>query len=100
MLLGGQSFNPFLQNASKGKNYGLELESSWQINDDVELYSSLGLLKTQFDSFINGKGEEVGGDEQAHAPDYQFALGINYYLNEQWLLNVAIDGKRRLQVFG
>ena len=92
-VVSGQSFNPFLQNASKGKNYGLELESSWQINDDVELYSSLGLLKTQFDSFINGKGEEVGGDEQAHAPDYQFALGINYYLNEQWLLNVAIDGK-------
>ena len=89
----GQSFSPFLQNATKGKNYGLELESSWQINDDVELYSSLGLLKTQFDSFVNEVGEQIGAGEQAHAPDYQFALGINYYLNEQWLLNVAIDGK-------
>ena len=63
------------------------------VTDNIELYGALGLLNTEFTDFINAEGDNLTGREQAHAPNYQFNLGVNYYLTEQWLVNLSIDGK-------
>ena len=90
---GSVEFVPYLGNAAAGVNKGLEIDSAWQINDNIELYGSLGLLDTTFNYFINADGVNLSGREQAHAPNYKFNLGVNYYVSEQWLVNVSIDGK-------
>ena len=90
---GSVEFVPYLGNAASGVNKGLELDAGWQINENIDLYASLGLLDTQFTDFINADGVNLSGREQAHAPNYQFNLGINYQLTEQWLINVSVDGK-------
>ncbi len=86
-------FTEYLGNAASGKNYGLEVESSWQVNDNINIYGSLGLLKTQFNDFTNANGQSLSGEEQAHAPKYQFNIGINYQPTDAWLFNISIDGK-------
>jgi iron complex outermembrane recepter protein len=89
-------FVEFLDNASKGTNQGFELESGWQINQDIEVYGSLGILDTEYGSFSYATEDglvSLSGREQAHAPSYQFNLGAKYFLSEAWLLNMSIAGK-------
>ncbi len=86
-------FISYLGNAATGSNKGIEIEANWQVNDLIELYGSLGLLDTEFNDFINAEGVSLSGREQAHAPNYQFNLGMNIMPNEHWLINVSVDGK-------
>lgn len=90
---GSSEFIAYLGNAASGTNIGIEIESSWQVNDLVELYGSLGLLDTEFNDFINANGESLSGREQAHAPNYQYNVGINIQPTEHWLVNISVDGK-------
>lgn len=90
---GSSEFIVYLGNAASGKNYGVELDTAWQVNDNVELYGALGLLETELSDYINGNGEDLSGRDQAHAPTYSYNLGVNYYLGEGLLANVSIDGK-------
>ena len=86
-------FISYLGNAATGSNYGAEVESAWQINDSVNIYGSLGLLETEFNEYIDADGNSLTGAEQAHAPNYQFNVGINYQPTDEWLFNISIDGK-------
>ena len=86
-------FISYLGNAATGSNKGIEIETSWQVNELIELYGSLGLLDTKFNDYIDVDGNSLSGESQAHAPNYQFNLGINIQPSEHWLINVSIDGK-------
>jgi len=86
-------FISYLGNATSGSNYGIEIESAWQVTDAINLYGSLGILKTEFDEFVDADGNSLSGAEQAHAPSYQFNVGINYQPTEEWLFNISVNGK-------
>ena len=90
---GSEEFLTYLDNAAEGKNQGIEIETSWEVTQEVELYSSLGILDSEYTDFVNGNGEDLSGRDQAHAPEYQYNIGINYYPTEQWLINVNVEGK-------
>ncbi len=90
---GSVEFMSYLDNAATGSNMGVEIEANWQINELFELYGSLGLLDTEFNDFINANGDSLSGREQAHAPNYQFNLGVSIQPSEHWLVNISIDGK-------
>ena len=75
------SFSFFLDNASKGRSSGIELEQSYRPLPGVHLFGSLGYLKTHVDpyTFETDKGPETrGGRAAAHAPEYTFSLGGEY----------------------
>lgn len=86
-------FTEYLGNAASGKNYGVEVESAWQLNDEINLYGSIGFLKTEFNNFITESGKSLSGEEQAHAPNYQFNIGVSYQPTDAWLFNISVDGK-------
>ena len=90
---GSTDFVSYLGNAATGTNLGIELEAGWQITPELEIYGALGLLDTEYKGFIDADGNDKSGDEQAHAPSYQFNLGLNYQLSDHLLLNVSVDGK-------
>ncbi|KGJ98382.1 TonB-dependent receptor [Thalassotalea sp. ND16A] len=90
---GTPGFLIYLDNAASGTNQGVEIDGSWAITDSLELYGALGILDSEYKDFINGNGEDFSGQEQAHAPNYQFNLGVNYQLLDNWLFNVNVDGK-------
>jgi outer membrane receptor protein involved in Fe transport len=90
---GSAEFISYLGNAASGTNYGIEIESAWQLNEVVNVYGSLGLLDTEFSDYVNAEGQSLTGREQAHAPNYQFNLGIELQPTENWLINLSLDGK-------
>ncbi|MBA6296226.1 TonB-dependent receptor [Colwellia sp. MB02u-9] len=90
---GSTDFVSYLGNAATGTNLGLELEAGWQISPELEIYSAVGLLDTQYNGFIDADGNDKSGDEQAHAPSYQFNLGLNYQLSDHLRVNISVDGK-------
>jgi len=90
---GSTDFISYLGNAATGNNLGIELEAGWQVSSALEVYGSVGLLDTEYDGFIDADGNDKSGDEQAHAPSYQFNLGLNYQLSDHLLVNISVDGK-------
>jgi len=90
---GSSEFISYLGNAATGSNYGIEIESAWHINDLINVYGSLGLLETEFNDFVNADGVSLSGREQAHAPTYQFNVGMNIQPTDHWLINLSVDGK-------
>ena len=90
---GSTDFVSYLGNAASGNNIGIELEAGWQVTTELEIYGAIGLLDTEYDGFIDADGNDKSGDEQAHAPSYQFNLGLNYQLSEHLLVNISVDGK-------
>ena len=90
---GSTDFVSYLGNAASGNNLGIELEAGWQVTTELEIYGAIGLLDTEYDGFIDADGNDKSGDEQAHAPSYQFNLGLNYQLSDHLLVNISVDGK-------
>ena len=96
-------FDDYINNAAAGANYGLESEFTLQVNDQLRLFFSLGLLETEFEDFVSfthinadetsGTGVNLDGREQAHAPSYTFVAGANIQLSHQLVLNLNIQGK-------
>lgn len=85
-------FIDFFGNAASGTNRGLEIDLLWSINDAFWLTANAGWLDAEFDSFINEFGEDLGGRQQAHAPDYSFSVALHFEKGP-WFAAITADGK-------
>lgn len=90
---GSTEFIDFIGNAAEGTNYGVEVEVNWLVNADWQLLGSLGLLRAEFDDYINEFGEDLSGRDQAHAPRYQFSMASVYHFSDSWSLRLEVEGK-------
>ncbi len=88
----GPSFIDFIGNASNATHKGLEASADWLVTDKVRLLASLGLLDATFDNH-EVAGVKYNGRQVAHAPDYTFSLGSEYYLNHRWTISTNVEGK-------
>ena len=85
-------------NVDGSDNYGIELETSWQPYEKLQVFAALGILEAKlgnliaFDSNTYQPMDQTGRD-QAHAPAYQYNLGMTYDFIEALSLTVQIDGK-------
>ena len=92
---GAASFVDFTTNAGKGYSYGLEWEMTWQIQDNLMLASSLGLLKTKITEHndSNPNAFTLENRAAAHAPEYSYATSVNYDLSDQLTAILEVQGK-------
>ncbi|MFU8815726.1 MAG: TonB-dependent receptor [Pseudomonadales bacterium] len=90
---GSAEFIDLIGNAAEGTNRGIELEFDYLATDALTLFANLGLMDTEFDSFVNSRGEDMSGLDQAHAPGYQFFVGAEYRFAPDWYLRVESEGK-------
>lgn len=90
---GSVEFIDLISNAADGSNRGVELEVDYRPVQSLSLFANLGLLSTGFDDFINSNGEDLGGEDQAHAPGYQFFAGAEYRFAPGWYLRLEVEGK-------
>ena len=90
---GNSEFVQFTANATEGTNFGLELETTFALTDQLNVFATLGLLDTEFGNFINGNGDNLDGRDQAQAPNYQFFAGVNYDFAPGWFARVELEGK-------
>jgi len=85
------SFIFFTDNAGEGSNYGLEAELRFAASDKLDLYTNIGLLQTEIKQLASAPTRE--GRDQAHAPNYTFALGARYQFTNNWFARIDISGK-------
>ena len=72
----------FIENVDSGSNYGLEWDVNWKFHPSWQINSSIGLLDSEFKNYsYTPRFQEpidLSGRDQAHAPNYQFHLGLQY----------------------
>ncbi|MBU1669272.1 TonB-dependent receptor [bacterium] len=81
-----QGFENYLANASRGDYYGLESQLDYYPNDNLYLFSTVGLLKSTFNYNSNER-------TPAQSPKYQYNIGFNYGINDALTLKSNIEGK-------
>ena len=90
---GSAEFIDYTGNAAAGINQGMEVSGQWLASDNLRVYGSLGLLDAQYADFINAAGDNLDGRQQAHAPDYQFTLGMGLSLSANLALDINVQGR-------
>jgi outer membrane receptor protein involved in Fe transport len=95
VYVGGGQFEDSITNAARGRNLGIEADMDWLVNDKFRLMAAVGILKAVFDEYDNPDltATNVDGRRQAHAPNYQFTLGGEYYVAPGWTFRTNLEGK-------
>ena len=88
-----QQFTGYVDNASSGSNYGLEIEGSYQLTEDLFLSGSAGYLNTEIDDFVTQSGLNQDGREQAQSPKYQYAFSARYNFTNELYGMIGVEGK-------
>jgi iron complex outermembrane recepter protein len=71
------SFVLYTDNAASGENYGVEATLRWQVVPSLLLDLRAAMLETQYIDY-QYNDRNLDGREQAHAPGYQFDVGVEY----------------------
>ncbi len=91
------SFKEYYDNATEGRNYGLEIESNWEITQSITLEASAGYLNTELleYSYTDKWGISYNNDgrSQAHAPEYSLASSIDFKATQNISLNIEVEAK-------
>jgi len=90
------TFQDYLANAAEGQNYGFELESDWQLTEQMNWQVSYGYLITEFldYDYQTDSGEfSKTGRAQAHAPQYSLATSLNYSLGHGFAVGLQSEAK-------
>ena len=92
---GSTEFIDYLANAAEGTYYGLESQIDYYPHDALHLYSSIGLLKAEFDEYNdpNPTAVDVTGRTPANSPEYQYNVGFDYFFMEAWTFKANVEGK-------
>jgi len=92
---GSTDYTDYITNAAKGHYMGVESQLDIYPNDDLHLFSSIGLLKAEFDKYNdpNPIAVNVNGRTPAQSPSYQYNIGGDYMINEELIFKADIAGK-------
>ena len=92
---GSTSFVDYLANAAEGTYYGLESQLDWYPNENLHLYTSLGLLKAKFDEYVdpNPSAIDVNGRAPAQSPEYQYNIGFDVTFWDGFIFKANVEGK-------
>jgi outer membrane receptor protein involved in Fe transport len=71
------TFVQYTDNAAAGENYGVEATLQWRPLDSLLFDIRAALLETRYIDYVFGE-RNLDGREQAHAPQYQYDLGVEY----------------------
>lgn len=68
-------FETVTENAGRSHLFGLETEALWAFDAPVDVFLSAGLLRTEFDEFVND-GEDYADNRFPYAPEYTVGAGL------------------------
>ena len=81
----------YTDNASRGRNAGLEATLAWRPVDVLTLGATLGLLHTEYVGYRYGE-RDLDGREQAHAPGWQYSLSAEWNSPRGWMARADLYG--------
>jgi outer membrane receptor protein involved in Fe transport len=85
------TFVLYTDNAARGENYGVEATLRWNLTDQWLLDLRAALLETRYIDYVFDE-RILDGREQAHAPQYQYDLGLEYRGARGWFARVDFAG--------
>jgi iron complex outermembrane receptor protein len=94
-------FEDFIDNANETEHFGIELEGRYQLASNIQLFASAGYLKAEFSDYVRiSEGltdeefiEDLNGRQVANAPEYQYAIGTDWSINENLSLWLQVEGR-------
>ncbi|MEE2023878.1 TonB-dependent receptor [Alkalimonas mucilaginosa] len=89
----GPEFAGFIDNAGRGRNYGIEMENRIVLHPSFTLHVNAGLLKSKLGPYVTQSGLDMTGRDQAHAPRFTYQLAGDWFLSEQLTLQASVQGK-------
>ena len=73
------------------------------MTDSINLFGSLGWLDTEYKDYLSyshadadpetGIPYDLSGRDQAHAPQTQYVLGVQFFFAQNWFAQIDIEGK-------
>jgi len=91
------NWTSYRDNVQGSHNYGFEFEGAWQALPELQISASFGVLQTELGELVvldnDNNPQNQKGRDQAHAPRYQFNLGLDYQFHDYYTLNLQVDGK-------
>ena len=91
-------------NVGESRLQGLEVETQWFVNDNLELFATLGYSKTRFIDFpyaVNSNGDPVdvnnpvwadlSGNEFQNSPNLTGSVGAYYRNDEGWFVDTTLS---------
>ena len=92
---GSTDYTDYLANAGEAHYYGVESELDFYLGDNLHLFSNVGLLKAEFDDYTdpNPSSVDVNGRTPAQSPSYQYSVGGDYMINDDWTIKANVEGK-------
>lgn len=91
----GPEFAGFIDNAGRGRNYGIEMENRIVLHPSFILHVNAGVLKSKLGPYVTQSDIDMTGRDQAHAPRFTYQLAGDWYLTEQLMLQGSVQGKSR-----
>ena len=85
------TFSFLTQNAAEGTNKGLELNIDMQLQESLNFFARLGVLKTEINNWKSRP--DLEGRAQAHAPKKSYAFGMNWSITDRASLSIDVVGK-------
>ena len=85
------TFSFLTQNAAEGTNKGLELNIDMQLQESLNFFARLGVLKTEINNWKSRP--DLEGRAQAHAPKKSYAFGMNWSITDRASLSIDLVGK-------
>lgn len=90
---GSSEFIDFIGNGITGTNSGLEADLLFYPTDDWQIQTTIGLLDTEYDSYVNPAGDDLSGRAQPHAPEYQFAISALRNFGNESFFEIGVEGR-------
>jgi len=78
------------ENVGESTIYGGEIELQATPNDNLDLYTSLAFVNTEFDDF-NSTAGDFAGNEFPFAPELTAAAGLTYYFDNGFFLSSDVS---------
>ncbi|HEY0686253.1 MAG TPA: TonB-dependent receptor [Steroidobacter sp.] len=80
----------YTDNASGGRNLGIESSVRWHATDQLELGGALGLLRTRYSGFRPDGVQDVSDRDQAYAPEYLASVNATWRHPQGWMARVDV----------
>jgi len=85
------AFSFLTDNAEQGRNQGIEADIDWRVTESWTIFGAFGLLDADIEQFDYVRNLE--GRAQAHAPAYNFALGMTWQHARGWSARIDVTGQ-------
>ncbi|NVK38563.1 MAG: TonB-dependent receptor [Gammaproteobacteria bacterium] len=94
-------FKDYFANAAEGENYGIEIETNWNLTSSLSWNTSIGYLKTKLNDYTFKTSDEndniitinKDGREQAHAPEISASTALNINFTQTIRLHIETEYK-------